>query len=169
MAATPRSLPSRQVHERRPAAAPAASIPQRDDPGLVWLDAVEHELRTALAAAHASVARCEQALARLVAARQWATTENDAAGTHVLDGAQPGCGRACADHRLRLALPVTPLTTRETQILELIAAGMSNRAIAEALFLSPRTVERHVANIYLKLDVHSKAEATAYAQQHHLV
>ena len=40
---------------------------------------------------------------------------------------------------------------------------MSNRAIADALFLSPRTIERHIANIYLKIDVHSKAEAMAFA------
>jgi DNA-binding NarL/FixJ family response regulator len=59
---------------------------------------------------------------------------------------------------------VHPLTTRESEVLEHIAAGLSNREIAAALFLSPRTVERHIANIYLKIDVHSKAEATAFAR-----
>jgi DNA-binding CsgD family transcriptional regulator len=49
--------------------------------------------------------------------------------------------------------------------LRLIAEGHSNREIAEALFLSPRTVERHIANIYIKIDVHTKAEATAYARR----
>jgi DNA-binding NarL/FixJ family response regulator len=53
-------------------------------------------------------------------------------------------------------------------VLRLIAAGRSNRAIAAALYLSPRTVERHVANIYLKIGAHSKAEATAYALCHGL-
>jgi DNA-binding NarL/FixJ family response regulator len=55
---------------------------------------------------------------------------------------------------------------REAQILQYIAAGKSNRAIADALFLSPRTVERHIANLYLKLDVQSKAEATAAARHY---
>jgi DNA-binding NarL/FixJ family response regulator len=60
------------------------------------------------------------------------------------------------------------LTHREVEVLRLIAAGQSNRAIAAALYLSPRTVERHVANIYLKIGAHSKAEATAYACRHRL-
>jgi DNA-binding CsgD family transcriptional regulator len=61
------------------------------------------------------------------------------------------------------------LTRREREVLRLIAAGHSNREIAAALYLSPRTAERHVANIYLKIGVHSKAEATAYALRHDLV
>jgi DNA-binding CsgD family transcriptional regulator len=76
----------------------------------------------------------------------------------------------------RLATPATPvpvypdrLTTREVEVLRLIAAGQSNREIADALFLSIRTVERHIANIYLKIDTHSKAEATAYAFRNGLV
>ena len=63
------------------------------------------------------------------------------------------------------AAPACPagLTRREVEVLRLIAAGHSNREIATALFLSPRTAERHVANLYLKIGAHSKAEATAYA------
>jgi DNA-binding NarL/FixJ family response regulator len=53
-------------------------------------------------------------------------------------------------------------------VLRLITAGHSNREIAAALYLSPRTAERHVANIYLKLGAHCKAEATAYALRHGL-
>jgi DNA-binding CsgD family transcriptional regulator len=60
------------------------------------------------------------------------------------------------------------LTPREVEVLQLVAAGQSNRQIADALFLSPRTVERHIANIYLKADLHNKAEATAYAMRHGL-
>ena len=60
------------------------------------------------------------------------------------------------------------LTRRELEVLRLIAQGRSNRAIAAALYLSPRTAERHVANIYLKLGAHSKAEAAAYALRHGL-
>jgi DNA-binding NarL/FixJ family response regulator len=60
------------------------------------------------------------------------------------------------------------LTPREVQVLRLIAAGRSNREIAEDLTLSERTVARHVTNIYTKVGVHSKAEATAYAFRHDL-
>jgi pimeloyl-ACP methyl ester carboxylesterase len=60
------------------------------------------------------------------------------------------------------------LTRREVQVLRLIAAGRSNREIAEDLVLSERTVARHVTNIYGKIRAHSKAEATAYAFHHDL-
>ncbi len=60
------------------------------------------------------------------------------------------------------------LTRREVEVLRLIVAGKSNREIAAALYLSPRTTERHVANIYLKIGAHSKAEAAAYALRHRL-
>ncbi len=55
------------------------------------------------------------------------------------------------------------LTPREVEILGLIAAGRSNREMAADLFLSVRTVERHITNIYGKVGARSRAEATAYA------
>ena len=55
------------------------------------------------------------------------------------------------------------LTAREAEVLALLAQGSSNREIAEALVLSIRTVERHVCNIYTKIDAHGRAAATAYA------
>ena len=61
------------------------------------------------------------------------------------------------------------LTARELQVLRLVAAGRSNRSIAADLFLSERTVERHVSNILIKLGVSSRAAATAYAYQHQLI
>jgi len=60
------------------------------------------------------------------------------------------------------------LSRRESEVLALLALGHSNRDIAQALFLSPRTVQRHVANLYLKIGAHSRAEATAYAIDHGL-
>ncbi len=60
------------------------------------------------------------------------------------------------------------LSRREIEVLRLLAAGQSNRAIATTLFLSPGTVQRHVANAYLKIGAHNRAEATAYAIRHHL-
>jgi DNA-binding NarL/FixJ family response regulator len=61
------------------------------------------------------------------------------------------------------------LTSRERQILALIAKGMSNRAIADALTISDRTVDRHVSNILTKLDLPSRSAATAYAYERGLV
>jgi DNA-binding NarL/FixJ family response regulator len=54
-------------------------------------------------------------------------------------------------------------------VLRLVAAGRTNRQIAAELFISDRTVERHVSNIFNKLDVPSRAAATAYAYQHQLI
>jgi DNA-binding NarL/FixJ family response regulator len=61
------------------------------------------------------------------------------------------------------------LTARELQVLSLVAAGATNRAIASELVLSERTVDRHVSNIFTKLGVSSRAAATAYAYKHQLV
>ena len=61
------------------------------------------------------------------------------------------------------------LTGREMQVLLLVAAGKTNRAIAEELFISEKTVARHVSNIFTKLGVASRSAATAYAYQHDLV
>lgn len=80
---------------------------------------------------------------------------------------------------LAIASPDTPersaepvrrlgLTSREIEVLRLIASGETNKAIAVKLFLSERTIDRHVSNILNKLDVPSRAAATAYAYEHRL-
>jgi len=61
------------------------------------------------------------------------------------------------------------LTAREIQVLGLVATGKTNRAIAATLGLSEKTVARHLSNIFTKLDLSSRAAATAYAYRHHLV
>jgi DNA-binding CsgD family transcriptional regulator len=61
------------------------------------------------------------------------------------------------------------LTERELEILALLAGRRSNEHIAHALSLSTRTVERHVGNLYPKIDVHNRAEATAYAFRNRIV
>jgi predicted ATPase/DNA-binding CsgD family transcriptional regulator len=58
------------------------------------------------------------------------------------------------------------LSRREVEVLRLIADGRTNRQIAETLFLSVRTVERHVTNLYGKIGAHGRAEATAFALRH---
>jgi DNA-binding CsgD family transcriptional regulator len=58
------------------------------------------------------------------------------------------------------------LSAREVQVLAPVAAGNSNRAIAAELFLSEKTVERHVSNILTKLGVGSRTAAAAYAFEH---
>ena len=60
---------------------------------------------------------------------------------------------------------VTPLSPRELEVLELVAAGLTNEAIAERLSLSVRTVERHLSNVYAKLRVSGKAGRAAAAAQ----
>ena len=87
-------------------------------------------------------------------------------------------GRAAAlqrdiRHRLREALASAdgqgPLTARQLDVLRLIARGLSNREIADALFVSEHTVHRHVANILQRLDLPSRAAAAAYATGHDLI
>jgi DNA-binding NarL/FixJ family response regulator len=70
----------------------------------------------------------------------------------------PAAGDAAAGE------PAIPrLTARETQILKLIATGMTYPQIAERLVLSPRTVQNHVQNTLVKLQLHNKAQLVRYA------
>ncbi|MGK0550929.1 response regulator [Enterococcus faecalis] len=61
------------------------------------------------------------------------------------------------------------LTNREHEILLLIAQGKSNQEIADALFITLKTVKTHVSNILAKLDVDDRTQATIYAFQHGLI
>ena len=61
------------------------------------------------------------------------------------------------------------LTEREAQVLRLVAGGLTNNEIANQLFLSPKTVSRHLSNIFTKIGVSSRASATAFAAAHHLL
>ncbi|WP_281354907.1 helix-turn-helix transcriptional regulator [Chelativorans xinjiangense] len=61
------------------------------------------------------------------------------------------------------------LSARELQVLRLIASGKTNKEIANELHLSGKTVDRHVSNIFNKLDVPTRAAATAWAYEHRLV
>ena len=63
----------------------------------------------------------------------------------------------------------TSLTSRETEILALIAVGKANKEIAADLFISVNTVKVHVSNIFQKIDVSSRTEATLYAIENGIV
>jgi DNA-binding CsgD family transcriptional regulator len=82
-----------------------------------------------------------------------------------------GLGERANTLLAELATPAWPagLSGREVEVLRLIAAGCSNRAIAETLFISPNTVLHHVSNIFAKTGVANRAEAAAYATRHGLV
>ena len=96
-----------------------------------------------------------------------ATAELAVAGHGFADvGAAPGVQQV--DKLLGRARP-GGLTEREIEVLRLVAAGRSNPDIAHALVLSPKTVERHLSNIFTKLDVPSRTAAAAYAHEHGLM
>jgi DNA-binding NarL/FixJ family response regulator len=82
-------------------------------------------------------------------------------------GARPDVDRIDALTRTRAGSH--GLTDRELEVLRLVAAGKTNREIAEALVLSEHTVARHVQNIFAKLRVSSRTAATAFAFEHKLV
>ena len=85
-------------------------------------------------------------------------------------GAAPDLARVATLSRRGAARPAPGgLTLREVQVIRLVATGATNRAIAGELFLSEKTVARHVANIFTKLGVTSRSAATAYAYENHLV
>jgi len=80
-------------------------------------------------------------------------------------GAIPDVQRVDASLGKKAATDSGPLTTREVEVLKLVASGMTNREIASNLHISEKTVARHISNIFTKLDLSSRAAATAYAYQ----
>jgi DNA-binding CsgD family transcriptional regulator len=84
-------------------------------------------------------------------------------------GAGPDLARLDAPSPVTAASRPGGLTARELQVLRLVAAGSTNRAIARDLVLSEKTVARHLSNIFAKLGVPSRSAATAYAYEHRLV
>jgi DNA-binding CsgD family transcriptional regulator len=135
-------------------------------------------LRSSWTAWHALDAPYEAARTRVLiglacrdlADREAAALELDAAADVFRRlGAAPDLARAEA----LLGEPMAPvaggLTARELEVLRLVAAGKTNRAVAADLVISDRTVARHLSNIFDKLGVSSRAAATAYAYEHGLI
>ncbi|MGH3385121.1 MAG: LuxR C-terminal-related transcriptional regulator [Nocardioidaceae bacterium] len=93
-------------------------------------------------------------------AARWIFAGLDAAPDLTRLDALSGAGTGGGDGRL---------TPREVEVLRLVASGRTNRAIATELFLSEKTVARHVSNIFGKLGLSSRSAATAYAYEHGVV
>ena len=70
-----------------------------------------------------------------------------------------------ADPTPPAARPTYGLTGREVEVLRMVATGQSDREIAEALFISPRTVQAHLTSIFAKLDVKTRTAAAAAAHR----
>jgi ATP/maltotriose-dependent transcriptional regulator MalT len=68
-----------------------------------------------------------------------------------------------------LPKPVGGLTAREVEVIQLVATGRTNRAIADELGISEKTVARHMSNVFRKLGVSSRSAVTAFAYEHDLV
>jgi DNA-binding CsgD family transcriptional regulator len=84
-------------------------------------------------------------------------------------GATPDLARIEALMKATPSADTCGLTPRELQVLRLVATGETNKAIASKLCLSEKTIDRHVSNIFTKLDVPSRAAATAFAYRHKLI
>ena len=85
-----------------------------------------------------------------------------------------GSGTHAQEPSSKSSTPVLPshpdgLTRREIEVLRLIAEGRTDAQVAELLVISPRTVNHHLTSIYRKIQVSSRAAATRYAFEHHLV
>ena len=108
-------------------------------------------------------------LASLLPNARFVTLESD---NHILQEAEPAWGVFLSEVRAFLgvdegagapASDVSELSRREQEVLTLVAAGMSNEQIGERLFLSTRTVERHLSNVYAKLRLSGKSARAAAA------
>ncbi|RPI52768.1 MAG: LuxR family transcriptional regulator, partial [Acidobacteria bacterium] len=84
-------------------------------------------------------------------------------------GAAPDATRVAALLSPATASSSGPLTGREVEVLRLVAAGKTNKMIGAELTISEKTVARHMSNIFTKLNLTSRAAATAYAYEHKML
>jgi DNA-binding NarL/FixJ family response regulator len=129
-------------------------------------------LRSAWRGWQALEAPYEAARTRELVARACEVLQDAETAALELEAARDGyrdLGATVDLHRLeKMDASVAGLTARELEVLRLVAAGSSNKAIAGELGVSDRTVERHLSNIFDKLEVSSRSAATAYAFEHGL-
>ena len=113
--------------------------------GYLLKDASPEEVESAVRAVHAGEGRLDPTLAAVVMAA--------------------AAGRSTGGDAGRLAR----LTPRETEVLRLLAEGLSNRALAERLFVAEKTVKTHVSSILAKLEVADRTQAALFAVHHGLL
>lgn len=86
-----------------------------------------------------------------------------------LDGDAVRAVLAAAGHRSGVRTPAAAgLTARQAEVLRFVASGLTNKQIAQRLVISPRTVEHHVQDVYLRIGVSSRAGAAMFAMEHGL-
>jgi DNA-binding NarL/FixJ family response regulator len=150
----------------------AVLLAEQDLPGAVSI------LRQALACFRHLEAPYEAARVQALLARAYQKQGNPESAKHELDaaremfrklGAATDLARLEANPNPDAASPPGPLTFREVEVVRLVASGITNREIAKKLKISEKTVARHLNNIFNKLDLSSRAAATAYAYQHGLL
>jgi DNA-binding CsgD family transcriptional regulator len=138
---------------------------------------IERQLAEVLAAARDIAARCELVLALVTQCRAvegygpglTASLADDAAWSRELPSHNGHSNGSTAPALARVEAIDAPhyvVTPREMQVVQLIAAGLSNKEIASTLDVSGRTVERHITNLYRKIGARGKADATAWAVRH---
>lgn len=139
--------------------------------------AAVHPLRDALSRHVAMGATYDAATCRALLGRAFRGLGDDSAADGEEQAAREVFERLGAAPRLVWLEQTTPapaqappggLTGREAQVVTLLAQGLSNRDIAKHLVISEKTVARHLANVYTKLDVGSRTAAAAWAHQHGL-
>ena len=145
-------------------ARPREALPTLDDACAAWRELrapyEEARVRLAMGLAHRALGDDDTAAMDLDAAIRTFRELGAAA-----DLAQAKAAAAAP----RSTRGVDRLTVREFEVLGLVATGRTNRAIASELVISEKTVARHVSNIFTKLGLSTRAAATAYAYQHHLL
>lgn len=169
-----RRFPEDALLERAPAnellvrIAAACGKPADAEPALAELEkaAVGHELpllRAAVLSARAILASAEGDDAHA------AELMHDAAAIYESSGLIHEAVMARRELGNRRTGDGSPLTQREMEVLRLIAGGLSEREVADRLFISPHTAHRHLSNIRLKLNVATQAAAVAHATRNGLI
>ena len=120
----------------------------------------------------------EAARCRVLTARAWRALADEDSASMDLEaaravfvelGAVPDVLAVDALSRRAPGAHPTPLTPREIEVVRLVAEGKTNRTIAGELYVSEKTVDRHLSNVFTKLGISSRAAATAYAYEHALI
>jgi DNA-binding CsgD family transcriptional regulator len=155
-----------EAAQARRRAAQALALLEQADLGLVVFDGtgrVEHATPEALRLLSAYFREHRTGLPEAIVG--WLSTERNAPSPEPLE--VPGEELSLVVHHLDGALLLEerrsepPLTEREREVLELVAAGKTNAEIAESIWIAPGTVRKHLENIYEKLGVHSRTAAVA--------